>query len=248
MSISSRIALSTLAAAALFAAPTPARADNPVHLVDVRSSQCPPAACYRDTFLRGTIEVQDLAYQKVVGVAYLTTDWPTWQTAYASYLGPSTSGQELWGFNAPHAAQQLAVFYTVNGQTYWDNNGGADYAVKKYDIDALMTYPRIAEAEGVRSADGASLSGTILVKNLSSTKDIQAVYTDDGWATVKQAPAAYYYTFASGVEWWSFNLPLSAGAPDSNIQMAFQYTYPGGVDWDNNYGHNYHVSGGVIHR
>lgn len=248
MSSRSPVLLAGLAAAAL-SAPAPARADNPVRLVDVVSSQCPPAACYRDTFLRGTIEVENLAYEKVVGIVYLPTYFSSeWQTAYASYAGPSTAGKELWKLDVPEAIQRFAVFYTVAGHTYWDNNGGADYSVQKYEMDALMTYPNAAEAQGARSADGASLTGTLLIKNLGYSKQVVAVYTDDGWATVKEAPASWLHTFPSGVEWWTFELPLAAGAPDGAIRMAFEYTFPGGVDWDNDYGHDYRVSGGAIVR
>jgi hypothetical protein len=231
------------------AAPAVPAPVSPVQLVEARSSQCPPTSgCYRDTYLRGTVEVQNLAYAKSVGVAYKATYSGAWATAQASYLAPSNGGKELWAFDVPVAATQFAVFYTVNGQTSWDNNGGADYHVAPYAFDALLTYPAITEAQGMRSSDGATLTGTVLVKNLSYEKTIQVVYTDDDWVTVKQAPAAFYYTFPSGAEWWSYSLPVSASASESKIHMAFRYAHAGGEDWDNNYGHNYHVRSGLIAR
>lgn len=243
-----RLPLFALPAAALLLA-APAAASGAVTLVEARSSQCPPVSgCYRATYLRGTIEVQNLAYDKVVGVVYKPTYASGWATAQASYLAPSSSGHELWAFDVPVAATQFAAFYTVNGQTTWDNNGGADYHVAPYELDALLTYPALTEAQGVRSPDGASLTGTILVKNLGYQKDLRAVYTDDNWATVKQASASYTYTFPSGAEWWSFTLPVAALAPEASIHLAFSYAHGGSVDWDNDYGHDYRVVGGQITR
>ncbi|MFT3770789.1 MAG: carbohydrate-binding protein [Minicystis sp.] len=243
--------LTSLLASALVIAATASEAfaADEVKLVAARSSNCPPVSgCYRDTYLRGTVEVKNLGYAKTIDLVYKDVYSGQWQSAPAAYVGPSSSGKELWSFDFSAAAAELAVSYTVNGQTYWDNNGGGNYVFTPYVLDAILTYPKIAEPVGERAPEQTSVNGRILVKNLSYTKVIRAVYTDDGWATAKEAYASYDYTVPSGVEAWFFSLPVAASAPSSAIEIAFEYTFDGGVDWDNNYGHNYRIVGGVIHR
>ena len=81
----------------------------------------------------GYIAIKNIAYQKDVTVHYSIDNGITQQTATASYLRTNTDGYEVWSFNIPEVAGQFYtensfyIQYNVNGQTYYDNNGGNNY-------------------------------------------------------------------------------------------------------------------------
>lgn len=88
------------------------------------------------------ITVRNLAYTKSVKVIYSTDNWATsktavatyspifWSSSYAQIANPNAMGFEEWNFQLDigSASQvEYAISYTVNGQTYWDNNFGRNY-------------------------------------------------------------------------------------------------------------------------
>jgi hypothetical protein len=83
------------------------------------------------------IWVQNLAYQKQVGIVYSTDNWRTYQTAlgafqqgYAPNFAPHQPSVELWEASAPVGLNnpgQLAAFYNVQASVFWDNNFRANY-------------------------------------------------------------------------------------------------------------------------
>lgn len=88
------------------------------------------------------ITVRNLAPAKSVNVIYSTDNWVTsktaiatysstfWSSSYAQIPNPNTMGFEEWNFQLDvGSANQVeyAISYTVNGQTYWDNNFGRNY-------------------------------------------------------------------------------------------------------------------------
>ncbi|WP_257447933.1 CBM21 domain-containing protein [Archangium lipolyticum] len=227
-----------------------AQAAGEVQLVHVTSSQCAPASgCHRTPYLRGTVEVQNLAYSKAVTVRYYSWNTGAWADAAASYVGPSTTGKELWSFDiGTVGATRFAIAYTVNGTTYWDNNGGQDYKVADYQLDALLTSPDISGATGQRDTSKSAVVGNLLVKNRGAQKAVTVVYTDDDWLTTKSAPAAYVATLPSGIEYWSFEAPVSTSAASGKVQLAFKYVHAYGTSWDNNYGHNYRLVNDTVSR
>ncbi len=227
-----------------------AQAAGEVQLVHVTSSQCPPTSgCSRTPYLRGTVEVQNLAYSKAVTVRYYSWSTAKWADAAASYVGPSSAGKELWSFDiGTVGATQFAIAYSVNGATYWDNNGGQNYKVADYQFDALLTYPDISGATGQRDTTKSAVVGNILVKNRGAQKTVRVVYTDNNWATTKYASATFVATLPSGVEYWSFEAPVASSASSSNVQLAFEYTHAYGTSWDNNYGRNYRLVSNTVSR
>jgi hypothetical protein len=82
--------------------------------------------------------VKNLAYAKQVGIVYTTDNWATFQNAFGAYqqsYPPASTPQqinaELWRVVAPTGAGntgQFAVFYTVGGDTFWDNNFSQNYS------------------------------------------------------------------------------------------------------------------------
>lgn len=82
--------------------------------------------------VQGTIWVKNLGFDKAVEVVYTTDGWQTVKTTAARYLtGPGNNDTETWSFTIPdpQVDVEYAISYTVDGQTYWDNNFGANYFI-----------------------------------------------------------------------------------------------------------------------
>lgn len=78
------------------------------------------------------LTLKNLGATKIVNVVYTTNNWATTQTTPANFSALNTTlGTESWWFTmnigATATAVDFAISYTVNGQTYWDNNYGLNY-------------------------------------------------------------------------------------------------------------------------
>ena len=77
--------------------------------------------------------VKNLAYTKVVKVRYTEDNWATYQDVELHYSNTLTdSSTEIWTTTLHLDSSKIDNFhfcisYEVNGQTYWDNNWGANY-------------------------------------------------------------------------------------------------------------------------
>ena len=88
--------------------------------------------------LRVEVVVANIAFAKQVAIVYTTDGWATFHNAFGTFnrsYAPATRPHQLnvedWAVSVPvgvGATGQFAVFYTVGGQTYWDNNFGRNYA------------------------------------------------------------------------------------------------------------------------
>ena len=84
------------------------------------------------------VVLKNLAYNKVVKVRYTQDNWATYQDASLSYVSSDTSrGTEEWSTTLSlntidQDNFEYCVYYTVNGQTYWDNNFGNNYNSSYY--------------------------------------------------------------------------------------------------------------------
>lgn len=80
-----------------------------------------------------TIHLESLGYEKEVLVRYTTDGWATWDEVAAGYNLTASNGLERWSFtlDLPLDTEELelAVSYSVNGETYWDSNLGRNYEV-----------------------------------------------------------------------------------------------------------------------
>ncbi|KAJ3272027.1 hypothetical protein HDU76_010961, partial [Blyttiomyces sp. JEL0837] len=92
---------------------------------------------YTNGVLSGTITVKNLAYTKTVSVYYQDGNgvWSTSNYFSASYVGPvagTSSAFEYWSFSKSFtlAPKAFYIMYIVNGQTYYDSNGGANYLIQ----------------------------------------------------------------------------------------------------------------------
>ncbi|KAF8534912.1 glycoside hydrolase superfamily [Trichophaea hybrida] len=88
---------------------------------------------YDNNVLSGSINVQNIAFLKVVTVVWAVgNSWSDSQTITATWSsGPDSSGYELWTFSgsAP-GATQFYIRYTVSGTTYYDPGNNINYLVK----------------------------------------------------------------------------------------------------------------------
>lgn len=241
------LALATFAGAA--------SAANEVSLVDVRSN----ASNYPGPWQTGHFEatVANLAYSKQVNI-HIKQANGTWTDFPLAYSRPAFSGREVWAAdfnlnNLPTNAGTLtfAVSYTVNGQTYWDNNGGANYTLAA-DGGVLLYGTNVysAPVATTTAVVGNSYYNYVSVKHLGVTEAVTVVYTTDGWKTTKYAAAMlnrYFWlnTYSgdglsnpspSGFEAWNFVLDVTGA---STLEYAVSYTVNGQTYWDNNYGANY---------
>ncbi|MDE6314733.1 MAG: CBM21 domain-containing protein [Lachnospiraceae bacterium] len=82
--------------------------------------------------------VKNLAYSKVVKVRYTEDNWATYQDVALQYdYSLATNNTEIWTTTLkldPNKIDQFhyCLSYEVNGQTYWDNNFGANYGYYYY--------------------------------------------------------------------------------------------------------------------
>lgn len=82
----------------------------------------------------GSVILKNIGPTKIVKVRYTTDNWKTYQdgSVYFDNFLPDRSDLEYWKFyipiNAAVTEVKFAVYYTVNGVTYWDSNLGRNYS------------------------------------------------------------------------------------------------------------------------
>lgn len=194
--------------------------------------------------INGYIAIQNLNYAKNVVVHYSYDNDGNWNDVSASYLKNNSDGYEVWSFTIPshyfgHCS--FAVKYEVNGQTYWDNNGGSNYTIgiggTAFGNSVLCgTSANLTVNNGVQS-----FNGNITVKNIGNPKVVTVRYTTDNWATYKEVNATYKSTSSDNIDdYWTFSVNLPTIV--NNVQYSISYTVNNTVYWDNNFGSNYAVT------
>ncbi len=212
--------------------------------------------------LEGVVRVVELGGESSVVVHYQARDHRDdpatvpWATVAATPIGDG-----LWEFETPaldgecphYCPRQLfqfAISYEVGGNTYWDNNGGPgiDYVLANDIGGSVPIYfgpPAILDTPVQLSYadwDGEfhQLTGQILVDNLAYDKSLALVYSTDGWATVKEAPAQFDRMTYDDLEYWRFRVDVAE--PGADLRFAIRYTVGGDTYWDNNFERNYQIA------
>jgi len=211
---------------------------------------------------RFEVLVKNLAYAKQVYVHLKKPD-DSWIDVPLAYQRTADSGREVWagsfidtGIAGPTFNTwdlEFAVRYTVNGQSYWDNNGGQNYRQAKdsgsivYGGYAVLN--RLYDANNPAYVSSSQIVGAVTLRNLASSKQVKVVYTTDGWATQKTAWATFSSTYwldgysaapnpnGYGFEEWTY--VLDAGTQAGQLEYAIAYLVNGQTYWDNNFGRNY---------
>jgi|GEM_PF-2105392 len=216
-----------------------------VRLIHAWSNQCPPVSgCAAEEELRGLVEVANLAYDKRVEVVY-DPGTGAWVSAAASYVGPSRPGFELWAFDVDGGATAFALSYAVDGRTYWDNNGGQDYRLGRYGIDAVLAADRdlaIGWARDYRDAPSVgAIDGAVVLRNHSYDKTVTVTVRDTASGASAEAPASYYATLPSGLELWRFTVPFSADVDRGALRLSARFAWDGGEASDDDFGRGYRL-------
>jgi len=92
----------------------------------------------------GTVRVKNYGFQKKIAARYSFDNWQSFHLTYAEYVCSLTlaGNQDQFEFaieippsmrvstEEQHHCLKFAVQYLVNGQEYWDNNQGKNYAIE----------------------------------------------------------------------------------------------------------------------
>jgi len=184
------------------------------------------------------IVVQNLAFDKQVSAwAQIGAGWTN---IFASYSHSLPGNCELWTAPASNSEGQFVAKYTVNGTTYWDNNGGANYKFPQaFDEFVVLAGSSDKAVLGNASLAGSTLSVNVGVQNLAFSKVVGVVFTTNNWATFQTAFGHYNFTMKSGLEVWAVTAPVG---PATEVQFAIFYQVSGSEYWDNNFSRNYKVT------
>lgn len=209
-----------------------------IRMVSVRSNACAPVSgCFATPFFSAVVEVQNLAYAKQVGVRYRNAAGQ-WVNQAGEYMFSTPGNREAWRIPLDGPSSAFAFYYTVNGVTYWDNNGGKNYSLAPYQYDGLLGDIPVGSPTGALETGGI-IRGEVLVKNLAYHKQVKVVYTLNNWQTASEVPARFLKTLPSGVEMWSYEVSAANVADITQVKMAFFYDWGVGSAWDNAFGRNY---------
>lgn len=203
--------------------------------------------------VKGFIEIENLAYSKVVVVRY-TINGTVWKESAAKYV-KMLNGKEVWTFQvnglpydtANNFMMKFAVRYTVNGKDYWDNNGGLNYQLlmrPDYTIYTDVAFGKSVIALDTATAyiynNGACQSEFVchFFVNYGNTAPPVAVrYTLDNWKTSYDAFAVCKGTYSDNavIETW-YTADVVVPSNTTNIRFAAYANINGSFAWDNNFG------------
>ena len=211
------------------------------------------------------ILVRNLGYDKKVFMR-IDNCQGEWVDINAGFYHRIDENWELWritGFNEAFAINtdasqpassllcdlNFAIGLKYGSQIFWDNNHGANYRLIA-NAGSYLTVPIHLEAAylyPIADSNDMSLSGGIFLKNLGPEKEVEIIYTTDGWQSqgvlVADYQYRYYYGYSVtespnqyGVEYWSFHgrLPKS-----ETLELAVSYRVNGKQYWDSNLSTNY---------
>ncbi|KAI5793155.1 glycoside hydrolase superfamily [Geopyxis carbonaria] len=96
---------------------------------------------YSNNVLSGTINIQNIAYDKVVAVYWAVgSSWSDSQKISASYSASGSSGYETWTFSGTATgATQFYIKYDVSGSSYYDPGNNVNYTVSTGSTSATTT-------------------------------------------------------------------------------------------------------------
>lgn len=195
--------------------------------------------------VEGYIAVQNLSYDKKVTVHYTSDGGKSWNDVPATYLKTNPSDNyEVWKFATPLNPEianpiTFCIKYEVNGQTYWDNNGGNNYTDSAFGKSYLCA-----------DAGGSYFDGTnkvfltnITTEDMPGTKIVKVRYTEDNWATYTDSDASEFNSSPydnSPLKHWLLKEILKPST--TQVQFSVLYEVNGVQYWDNNFGSNYTIN------
>lgn len=204
---------------------------------------------------RFSVRVKNLAFKKEVFVHHLTTNGD-WVDIPLSYKQNIPIGYEIWeGEVAPDTplyGDTFAIKYVVDGNTYWDNNGGNDYSMP-VSIGAYLApdVQIILDSYNTRVVNRAVIISADVRINQQATYEskVEVVYTTDGWATTQKTELRFneyyrvgyseYILSPNQYEISKYETKIRLEDEAKAIEYYVIYTVDGQEYRDNNYGNNY---------
>jgi hypothetical protein len=200
-------------------------------------------------------KVKNIAFEKSVAIHYAQFDgtWTEkeliWQDNFGDYDLFSKKDNSF-------VTNQFVIRYSVNGETFWDNNNGADYHLDNghpNTIGRKVLLNKITAWQGQQGSPSVVSSwvdGEILVKNLSFNKRVGIRLSADGGATFHDTEATFsstvpVYLGFSAVELWKFKTPevtLDESTPHFKFAVYYNNVDTGEWFWDNNFDRDYTLS------
>lgn len=202
-------------------------------------------------------KVKNIAFAKAVTLHYEDPSG-TWREKPLSWQA-NFGGYDLFsGSDGGFVTTQFVVSYSVNGNTFWDNNGGSNYHVSEVrpnTVGGNVVLNKAVARRGTEAGGGfvfttSWVEGEILVNNLSFNKHVGIRLSTNDWATFADTNAVFSGTESvaegiSGVEIWKFKTPelnLDASIPHFRFAVFFDDLDAGMRFWDNNFGQDYILS------
>ena len=220
---------------------------QPVSLRFASAGTEPTSTGSHSYFAFFSVLVDNLAFDKQVSIlAHDSTGW-NFHTCLFSVSTPDNG--EIWTaqLGSP-AIDQFVVEYQVLGQTFWDNNGAANYlldivaAESKDGTNTVALNANVLVQQYFADSTG-TLGVSVLLRDLNFTKQVGLVYTTDSWATFHTVSGLFqdrYPPFGHpsqpNAESWHIAAPVGIG---QHGQFAVFYSVNGTTFWDNNFGSNY---------
>jgi hypothetical protein len=202
-------------------------------------------------YTHARVKVANLSYNKQV--ALHINNYGSWSDEPLSW---STNYGDFDVFERRDApfTYELTVRYSVNGQTYWDNDGGYNYTLRQSYIGGNAVGGNVVlDNAAVRGGPGpaAYIEGEIWVNRLAYDKYVGVRLSADSGTTWQDVAATYdrpvteslYETTATGVEAWRFRTTANGVMGGRFRFAAFYYD----VDndqwyWDNNFERDYRMA------
>jgi Carbohydrate/starch-binding module (family 21) len=204
-----------------------------------------------------TAKVQNLAFAKDVAIHYAQPDgtWAERPLPFQRWFGTYDTFSRNDG---TFVTTEFVVRYTVNGQTFWDNNGGTNYRVDELrpnTVGGNVVLNKAIARRGLQAGGGFTVvtswvEGEIYVKNLSFNKRVGIRLSANDWASFRDTDASFagLVTVAEGlsqVEVWTFKTPefnLDVSTPVFRFAIFYNNLDSGEWFWDNNFGQDYTLS------
>jgi hypothetical protein len=219
-----------------------------VALLQAEAGSTPTGTGSFSYFTNFQVSVENIAFVKDVGIWGHDTASGTWGLFPCHYDHSVPNNNEVWQVHVNTTEiDAFDVRYQVAGSTYWDNNGGFNYALDTAaahtdGIGTAVVGPNLrAVAWGVDPS--GTLNVDVLIKNLAFVKQVAIVFTVNGWLTFSNALGSFQRMFPPSTlphqiqsELWKISVPVTAGP---SRKFAVFYTVGGFTYWDNNFGLDY---------
>lgn len=202
-------------------------------------------------------KVKNIAFAKDVALHYARSDgtWVetalNWQKSFGAYdLFARTDNTFVM--------TQFVIRYSVDGQTFWDNNGGANYhidEIRPNTVGGNVILNKAVARQGTQAGGGfvfttSWVEGEIFVKNLSFNKRVGLRLSTNRWASFQDTFGSFSGNVPvaeglSQIEVWKFKTPelnLDQSSPDFAFAVFYNNLDTSEWFWDNNFAQDYSLN------